>query len=425
MKHLHCAAALMTAVLLSGCGSSRINAGQLDYDNGVAYKHGSTEPFTGIVHFDEPPTVAEEVVQTLHDPAPLYANMLRVPMDNCDVAFKNGTIEGHVACFQRNGGKALSFDVHGGRLDGEAMEYHADGSKAFDFHWSDGALQGDQAVYSSDGRYVVHAWTVDSGHKRGKEVRRYSDGDDLAEGTWSDEGKFTGTMFVPDDASVYTFKDGVKDGDFKQLDTQDPSLKRVAVEGSYGNGQREGAWTYHGKEAMNHAEKQFDLTTRGTGLSQLMAIPQGDTATVTWKDGALSGPVKIYDKDQHVLLAFTVADGEIAAPIVRTDPESGKTFTITDATILAALNYHSDGENPYLAAIGSGTSGPHGQAAEQQAMDAIAQEEHARTARVAYVLDPVHNPDPTKTAATQAPTSSQPPSASPAPSASSPAAPGT
>lgn len=423
MKHVHCVAAFMIVALLSGCGSSRIEEGQLDYDNGTAYQHGSNTPFTGIVHFDESPIVADQVVRTLHDPAPLYANMIRVPIDNCDVAFKSGTIEGHVACIQRNGDKALSFDIHHGRLDGAAMEYHPGGSKAFDFHWSDGALQGDQTVYSPDGRYVVHEWHVDNGHKRGKEVRRYSNGDDLAEGTWSDEGKFNGTMFVPDDSAVYTFKDGVKEGDFRQLDTEDPSLKRVAVEGSYSHGQRDGVWTYHGKEAMGHAGNQLSSVIRGTGFPQLMAIPMGDTATVTWKDGALSGPVKIYDKDQHVLLAFTMANGEVAAPIVRTDPESGKTFTITDATILAALNYQSNGENPYLAAMSSTTSGPRGVAAEQQAMDAVKQKENARTARIAYVLDPVHNPDPTKAPAVQAPAPSQPPSASPASSTSSPAAP--
>lgn len=338
MKYVHCVAAFMTVALLSACGSSRIDSGQLDYDNGVAYKHGSTEPFTGIVHFDEPPTAAEEVVQTLRDPTPLYANMIRVPMDNCDVAFKNGAMEGHVACFQRNGGKALSFDLHHDRLNGESVEYHPDSSKALDFHWSDGALQGDQAVYSADGRYVVHEWNVDNGHKRGKEVRRYSNGDDLAEGSWSDEGKFTGTMFVPDDSAIYTFKSGVKEGDFKQLDTKDPNLKRVAVEGSYSNGQKDGVWTFYGKEAIGHAENQFASTTHSPGLPRLMAIPRGDRATVTWKDGVLSGPVKIFDKDQHVLLAFPMANGEVTAPIVRTDLVSGKSFTLSGDAPIRAMN---------------------------------------------------------------------------------------
>ena len=334
MKPVHHVAAFMTVALLSGCGSSRINSGQLDYDNGIAYKHGSTEPFTGIVHFDGQPDLAVHVELLLRDPAPLYTNQNIASADSCDVAFKNGIMEGHVACLQRDGGKALSFDLHRGHLDGEAIEYNRDGSKAFDFHWSDGALQGDQAVYSHDGRYVVHAWHVDNGHKRGKEVRRYSNGDDLAEGTWSDEGKFTGTMFIPDDAAIYTFKDGVRDGDFKQLDTQDPSLKRVVVEGSYSNGQKDGVWTFHGKEAMGHAENQFGSATHSPGLPQLMAVPQGDSATVTWTDGALSGAVKVLDKDQHVLLTFSMANGEVTAPIVRTDPASGQSFTLSgDATI--------------------------------------------------------------------------------------------
>ncbi|EIL97353.1 hypothetical protein [Rhodanobacter sp. 115] len=179
---------------------------------------------------------------------------------------------------------------------------------------------------------------MDNGHKRGKEVRRYSNGDELAEGTWSDEGKFTGTLFVPDDAAIYTFKDGVKDGDFKQLDTQDPSLKRVAVEGSYRNGQKDGMWTFHGKEAMGHAGHQFASTPHSPGLIDLMAVPQGDSATVTWKDGVLSGPVKILDKDQHVLLAFAMANGEVMAPIVRTDPASGQSFTLSGDAAIRVIN---------------------------------------------------------------------------------------
>ena len=357
MKPVRCIAAILAAAWLSGCGASRIDAGQLDYDNGIAYKHGSTEPFTGTVHFDEPPTVAEEVVQTLHDPAPLYANILRVPMDNCDAAFRKGVIEGHVVCFQRNGGKALSFDIHRGRLDGEAMEYHPDGSKAFDFHWSDGAQQGDQAVYSPDGRYVVHAWTVDNGRKRGKEVRRYSNGDTLAEGTWSNEGRFNGTLFVPDDAAVYTFKDGVKDGDFKQFDTQDPTLKRVAVEGRYRNGQKDGVWTFHGREVMGHVEDQFASTPHSPGLIDLMAVPQGDSATVTWKDGVLSGPVKILDKDQHVLLAFSMANGAITAPIVRTDPAFGRSFTLSGDAVMHVINA-ADVRGSSMADSGSSCLGP-------------------------------------------------------------------
>jgi antitoxin component YwqK of YwqJK toxin-antitoxin module len=393
MKYVHYVAAFMTVALLSGCGSSRIDSGQLDYDNGTAYQHGSNKPFTGIVHFDGNPNVAEQVVLTLHDPAPLYSNMSRVPMDACDVAFKNGVMDGHVVCLQRNGNKTLSFDLHRGRLDGEAVEYNPTGGKAFDFNWSDGALQGDQAVYSRDGRYVVHQWHVDNGHKRGTEVRRYSDGDDLAEGTWSDDGKFSGTMFTPGDSAITTFKDGVKEGDFKQLDTKDPSLKQVAVDGIYSDGQRDGTWTYHGQVPRD----EFILASRSQGFPQLLGMAQEDSTTVTWKHGTLSGPVKIYDKDRHVLLTFTIADGQIAAPIVRTDPESGETFTITDPTILAALNYASNGENPYLlATMGSGTSGPGGQAAVQQAIDAVTQERNARTARIEYVLDPVHHLDPTK-----------------------------
>jgi antitoxin component YwqK of YwqJK toxin-antitoxin module len=287
-------AMLVVMAMLSGC-TSRIEYGQLDYDNGVAYKHGSNDPFTGMVHFgaDDPsPFITSSLILlTRNELIPQNPNTSPAVQMNysCEVSFKNGVPEGGVQCDYGNGKKGFSFALHDGRLSGEGVVRNMNGDTIFVTHWKDGAYDGEQKMYSLDGSHVVHEWSVEDGHKRGKEYWAYNNGDDLAEGKWGDDGQFTGTMFVPDDRAVYTLKDGVKDGDFKQLDFEDQNLKRVAVEGNYGNGQREGAWTFHGREAMNHAE-QFEFSSREPGLSTLMGVPQGDTAMVTWKDGVTSSP---------------------------------------------------------------------------------------------------------------------------------------
>ncbi len=339
MKPVHCVATLLTVALLSGCGASRINAGQLDYDNGVAYKHGSTDPFTGEVHFgedDQSPFTTVLVELTRNEWIPQSPNLSpRISLSySCLSSFKNGVPDGFTQCDQGHGKAEFSFTLRDGRLDGEGVVYNTKGDKVFVTHWKNGAYDGTQKVYSLDGNNVVHEWSVEDGHKRGKEYWAYNNGDDLAEGKWSDDGKFSGTMFFPDERTVYTLKDGVKDGDFKKFDYQDPNLKKVAVEGSYSNGRRDGTWTYHGQVPRD----EFLEASRSAGFPQLLAIPQEATTTVTWKQGALSGPVKIVDKDQHVLLAFTMVDGEIAAPIVRTDPESGKRFTLSDDATIRAMN---------------------------------------------------------------------------------------
>lgn len=411
MKQLTILAVLISMTALSGC-ASKIESSQLDYDNGIAYKHDSTTPFTGIAHFDGKPEVVAQVERLLRDPAPLYSNGNVAWTDHCDIHFTNGVIEGHVACFQRNGDQALSFDIHSGRIDGEAIEYNRDGSKAFDFHWRDGALEGDQTVYAHEGNYAVHSWHVEGGHKRGKEIRRYSDGDDLAEGTWGEDGQFTGILLMPADFKLYTLKDGVKDGPFKTLDTDDPSLKRIAVEGSYRNDQVDGTWTYHGRVAMGAARNQLIAARPSEGFRRLTDIREGETVMVTWKEGTPSGPFTIDDKDHHILLAFNVDDGEITAPIKRFDPSSGKTWAIADASIFAALNQVSNGDHPALRAMNSVPLGPHNGAAIQQAMDAVTQERSAQRARIEFVLDPIHHPDPTAT-----PTAAQPSTSSSLPSA--------
>lgn len=389
MKQLTILAVLISMTALSGCAST-IESGQLDYDNGIAYKHGDTNPFTGKVHFavSNNPQFVSKIEYALNPDHHAYE---AVGWDySCLIAFKNGTPEGDTHCTYANGNVASSFILHNGLLDGEAIRYNEKGDKVYVTHWDKGVNDGEQKVYSADGRYVIHEWTAEEGHKRGKEVRHYADGDDLAEGKWDDDGRFTGTMYVPDEWAIYTLKEGVKDGDFKKFDRNDPSLKRVSVEGSYGNGQMDGTWTYHGQIAIGSVSNGI------TTLDRMIRLSQGDSVELSWKQGQLSGPIKVYDKDGNVLLSFGVEDGKIQPPVERFDPATGKKLVFTDDATMGALNYNplAPSSDPDLAREAAGYN-PRQAADLYQKLDAQRQLKAANEARVEYVLDPVHAPDPT------------------------------
>lgn len=339
MKYQKSLIALVFIAMLGGC-TSKIESGQIDYDNGIAYKHGSNEPFTGKVHFsdDDAPSFSGRIQRALN-PEGLYVGTLSQLTYSCVASFKNGIPEGKVECVYDNGDKAISIELHDGRLNGEGIQYNSKGDAIFITHWKDGTHDGEQKMYSLDGDNVVHEWSTSEGRKLGKEYWGSDGGNDIAEGKWGDDGKFTGTMLLSGkyDAYpmlvVYTLKDGVKDGPFKQLDLNDPSRKKTIVNGVYDNGKKTGEWTYHGHDAVSNMGGEDAVP-----LGRWTDIPLADSTQLFRKDDKISGLVKILDKDGDTLLSFNYEDGKVLPPVMRFDPVSGKRFTLSDDVTIRAMN---------------------------------------------------------------------------------------
>lgn len=427
MKYLKIFAVMITVTAMSGCGSSKVLSGQLDYDNEIAYKHGSKDPFNGVAIYNEVPDI---VSRYSIDVAGLSINRVMMTASReCDIHFKNGVVEGAVDCFDEEGKKNYHFTIHNGRYDGES-DFYLRGKLLNAFNWKDGALDGLQRNYSDDGKYVIHEWTVKDGHKVGKEVRRTSDGDDLAEGEWGDDGKFTGTMFFQDaDApAIYTLKDGVKDGPFKKLDTRNyTDLKHSLVEGSFQNGVADGTLTFY---QIGYFE-QFCLGGKLTlgGFGQLLKITGIKSLETQWSNGAMQGEIKGLDEDKQALITFHFQDGQIVPPVVRFDPATGKTFTFTDVATISALN----GVNPFASrdpnTVLGAVRGPHEEAAaagaadqRQQSASQVAAENEARIQSVMNPTQAVPQTQGTSASASQAETSqvrsdSPTPAADPTPAA--------
>jgi len=398
MKYLKACVALSVVAALVGC-TSRIPSGQLDFDNGIAYKHGSNTPYSGVADFDGMPDFVRNIAMDIEFVGHAYA--ITSGIDHCAVSFKTGAAEGSTTCYSRGGEKALFFTLHRGRLDGEAIRYNRDGDTTFDTSWRDGALSGKQRIYSPNGKYLIHAWTVRDGHKRGEEVRHTGNGDDLADGTWSDDGKFTGSLFYPKLNTVFTLKDGVKDGVFRAFDPN-PLDDKIIVEGNYKDGLPSGKWTFYGQNTFStYMKSNFNVGDPGYNgtshaLTNLDAIR---TLEVHWEAGHLEGRVRGYDQDKNQILAYDMKDGQITAPVERYDPSSGKKFDIASPAIIAALNYTEPASEGYqwgspLYDQGYMLRHPQEKAALLRQQEAKQQAETLRDQEIAYVLDPVHNPLP-------------------------------
>lgn len=322
----------ISTALLVGCGHSNVSSRQLDYDNGLAYLHGQTEPFSGTAHYDSVPGYIQRALMdmSLHSPgfnSTIYAQ-------ECDVAFEKGKEEGDVRCMTREGQKALTLAIHHDRFDGEAVAYNKDGDKLSITHWKDGTREGDQTFYSADGKYVVHSYTVEDGHKRGKEVWRAQNGDDLSEGSWGSDGKFDGSILENPSFDQYyvitTYDDGIKDGPYYWiflLNSRTPT-----VEGRYKDGKKVGTWTYHASVSP-YPMAAFDNTMMGSPLSRAfheLTSPDGAvTKTLTYDNDILSGPVTVSDKDDNVLTSFSVEDAKIKGPSSDSIQRPGKRFRMT------------------------------------------------------------------------------------------------
>lgn len=398
MKHLKVWTFLSAVVALAGC-ASKIQSGQLDFDHGVAYKHGSTDPYTGTVHFnDVPPFVSDQ----LRFPPERMTGTFVDPLastDNCDVEFKNGVVEGYVICHDRGGDRSITFSVRNQRTDGEEVIYGQGGGKAFEYHWADGQLDGDQRIWSAEGKYVMHEWHEDHGRKTGEEVRRNADGSRLSKGEWGDDGKYTGTIYVPKESAVYTLKDGVKEGAYFRMDESDES--KHVVDGNYRDGQQDGPWVYRGSVAVDQLLKEGFSHDFGMRLDELFDLPQASSVELTWSKGTPSGPVKVYDVDKHVLLTFNLQSEDILPPVVRIDPATGKHFVFSDAATLSALNAVSINPPPSQGAPSIDPSCARAQSpwfCEQNLMrKAWEQKRDGYDALVKHVIDPIHVPDPAAT----------------------------
>lgn len=308
------AAAIVAAVCtqLTGCGGGRVDARQLDWSNGLAYKHGSTTPFTGTVEWtDRVPDALQQYWSNV------LGSNLNGSAASCETQFANGVIDGMATCSASNGQKIVEVSFKQEAYDGDSRFFNPNTGKLNrKLHWSGGKLDGTAEIYSDDGEHLVQKVTWKQGVQDGTTKVWSTDGTLLTDTIWSSGRTISGK--INDSKGSYEYKDGQLDGPATWLARNG---RDVIAKGSYSAGKRVGAWEDLGSSAKDLIEQNwmFGPGILDQALQQLQtdfnAVPsQGEHVKSNWSAGVLDGDVKIFDKHDNLILAFHAQNGILNGP---------------------------------------------------------------------------------------------------------------
>src|SRR6185312_14654604 len=100
------------ALFLAACGKEVVDSRQIDVSDGLAYKHGLTDPYTGIVSFkgfDAMP----EAIRTYWITKEKFgfegwAQVALSAQVDCDVSYAKGLMSGPIKCTNQSGDTLLT-----------------------------------------------------------------------------------------------------------------------------------------------------------------------------------------------------------------------------------------------------------------------------------------------------------------------------
>lgn len=300
MKRIHSCTLVCIVLGLAGCGGGEIDYRQTNTVNGLLYKLGDSEPFTGRVL-----------------KSPMSVNIFRV--GTCDIEVKKGVLDGKTVCSTNAGKKVAEANYSKELKDGAERRWNPDtGKLTYEANWSSGKIDGVEKVFDDAGDAIIHETHWKEGTKTGSER------------IWDDSGKvlLTDLDWVNGNSNGHersstedmTWKNGQKDGPYKKM--LEPF--GVVEEGQYVDGKKVGVWTEHGASAnfelldIKNPAHGFDGPI--VALDTLRRVYEAAAkATVTYVDDKRNGPIKVWDAGGHVIFEGALADDKFNGPIVATD----------------------------------------------------------------------------------------------------------
>lgn len=153
------AIAAAISIPLAACGGERVDARQLDWNNGIAYKHGTTDPFTGIVEWKTSlPDAIDSYWNNNSEPGVVKPTAEMV-LGGCTTAFSNGVLDGQATCVGPNGNELLDVSFKNEVPNGDSKIYDPKSGKLYqEVHWKSGQLDGEQEIFGADGSHLVKHW---------------------------------------------------------------------------------------------------------------------------------------------------------------------------------------------------------------------------------------------------------------------------
>lgn len=271
-KFAFMAAAVAASISLAGCGGEQVDARQLDWHNGLAYKRGATDPYTGTVSW----------VGSIPDVVDTYWNnnidrLVEVrstqALAGCLTTYVKGQLDGPVKCTGPNGDTLLTMNFKGAVYDGDFEIYNpANGAIHKRVHWASGHPDGKAVIYAADGKQPVLDVVWANGTLNGPAKSWDDAGNVLADTEMRQGSVFSGA--VKEMVRLVPFPGSIATNAVRVLNQQIPMFNECAGLADHDDGHP----------------------------SYLMT---------TWSGGALNGPVQMVDGSGNVVLVGAFKDGQL------------------------------------------------------------------------------------------------------------------
>lgn len=330
--------------LLTACGQEILDSRQIDNNGGLAYKHGSNDPYTGVIEFkDTIPTDLEEYWKT--NVASVPGHPTEQVLSGCQERYVKGLPDGDAWCDGTGGHKAFEFHYTNKQFDGPSKLYNADtGDLIKDQSWSEGKLDGTVKTYTYDGKQLLAQVDWKEGVPDGVVKEWNIQGEQITDAIYK-AGQVDSGKWGTDDGSAKTsteYNDGKPNGKFLKLSKQGDVLQK----GQYVDGLSEGTWEYRGEDTGFIIAKLSDSFL--VFPINLDALGKAVLIDSHWSHGKVDGEMRGWDKDGKPMFDFHLINGLLDGPNQTVAQPSGpmKTFAIKAGQLVADPESESSAAPP-------------------------------------------------------------------------------
>ena len=319
--------AALVCSLLAACGQDTLDSRQIDTAGGLAYKHGSDDPFTGTVAFkDTIPNNLENYWTTNIASTPGRSTNAQ-DLTGCEEHFAKGLVDGDAFCTGTGGDKAFTLHYADEQFDGPSKLYNPEtGALVKSLNWSSGKLNGETKIYTYDGKQLVSQVPWNNGQADGAVKAWNTKGEQVTDAVFKNGQIDSGTVGTDDGSTKISteFREGKPNGQYTKLTEQGD----VVQKGTFVGGLRDGAWEDRDLSVE-------DIIVQVTTAASAMPVNYHDISNATrvvshWSSGKMNGEMQGWDKDGKLFFDFHFVNGVLEGPnqVVTRDTGTLQTFNL-------------------------------------------------------------------------------------------------
>jgi antitoxin component YwqK of YwqJK toxin-antitoxin module len=300
-KQIALVAIMMICAGVMGCSRETLDSRQIDETGGLAYKHGSTEPFTGTVEFKD--TIPNELQNYWSKNTAGIQGVPLVTMNlaGCEEHFTKGLADGDASCIGTGGQTALTLRYKDEQLDGPSKLYNLEtGALVKEVTWSQGRLDGLVKVYTYDGKQKTAEANWSDGSIDGSVKQWNAQGVQITDATYKAGQIVSGTIGT-DNGTTRTssvYGDGNANTSYTSSTEQGDILQKGLLVG----GLRVGKW----EDRDAAAAVIINQIVSGNGLLPVTSddIVKAARIESLWINGKIDGEMRGWYKDDKPFFIF-------------------------------------------------------------------------------------------------------------------------